>query len=839
MKNFRIKRRIPALLTLLLLVTLLPVPAKAADPLTLQSAAVTNGGGVGMTFDRAVSAVDFVNTIQTGFTITGLDRTLPITNATLHGISNNFVQLYFDAPVRGGEAVALSYTPGSVQAADGGLLAPIPSMDIENNLPHPAFGMDAPHPATVGASYTHTFTATGGTAPYSFTLDSVGGSLPGGLTLSENGVVTGVPTAAGTFPFAIFVTDGENAFDLQPFSITVQEPPVNVCEIAGVGYLTLDTALAAIPDAGSATITLLRNIDHNAGVFIEGKAVTFDLNGHTLNINNPAPGGFGLAVQLGGSVDLTGSGALNATGETYGVRVSTNVPITRATVTSATATGPTGEAAYAAGPASLTVLGDANASGINAFGAHAISNAVIHIEGNVHATNQGVYASSSVITVDGNVTADGTNLLGDAIGIGVGVYGGTGKAGVGGNVTANRVGAMARANGSITIDGMLTAPAYIQFADNEPVSIGDNVTPTTKTGYRTYQSAAVGTVWVRERFSVAVNGSYAQMTGAGSYTEGETVSIYAGTRSDYIFTGWTSSDVTITSTGSASASFTMPGKAVAVTANWSYKGGGGGGSSNKYCTITATAGKGGSISPNGNVSVREDLDKTFTITSSTGYVISDVLVNSKSVGAVRSYTFTNVRSNQTISVTFKAADRTNPQSGVGFQDVADDAYYAQAVAWAVDKGITKGASGTAFSPNTACTRAQAVTFLWRAMGSPEPAGTVNPFIIDIGSDAYYYKAVLWAVEKGITNGTGATTFSPDDVVTRGQAVMFQYRAAGKPAADTRNLFSDVKSDDYYYDAVLWAAKESIADGTSATAFNPASDCTRAQIVTFLFRYMGK
>ena len=124
----------------------------------------------------------------------------------------------------------------------------------------------------------------------------------------------------------------------------------------------------------------------------------------------------------------------------------------------------------------------------------------------------------------------------------------------------------------------------------------------------------------------------------------------------------------------------MPGKAVAVTANWSYKGGGGGGSSNKYCTITATAGKGGSISPNGNVSVREDLDKTFTITSSTGYVISDVLVNSKSVGAVRSYTFTNVRSNQTISVTFKAADRTNPQSGVGFQDVADDAYYAQAVA---------------------------------------------------------------------------------------------------------------------------------------------------------------
>ena len=837
------RRRIPALLlTLLLLITLLPIPAKAADPLTLQSAAVTTGGGVGLTFDRAVSAVDFVNTIKTGFTITGLDRTLPITNATLHGGSNNFVQLYFNAPVRGGEAVALSYTPGSVQAADGGLLAPIPSMDIENNLPHPTLGIDAPPPATVGASYTHTFTATGGTSPYRFTLDSVGGSLPGGLTLSENGAVSGVPTAAGTFPFAIFATDSENAFDLKSFSITVQEPPVNVCEIAGFGYLTLDAALAAIPGGGSATITLLRNIDHNAGVFIEGKAVTFDLNGHTLNINNPASGGFGLAVQSGGSVDLSGSGALNATGETYGVRVSTNSLTTRATVTNATATGPTGEAAYAAGPASVTILGDADASGINAFGAHAISNGVIHIEGNVHATNQGVYASSSVITVDGNVTANGADLLGDAIGIGVGVYGGTGNVKVGGNVTANRVGAMARANGSITIDGMLAAPAYIQFADDEPVSIDDNVTPTTKTGYRTYQSAAVGTVWVRERFSVAVNGSYAQTTGAGSYAEGETVSIYAGTRSDYTFTGWTSSDVTVTSAGSANASFTMPGKAVAVTANWRYNGGGGsgggGGSSYKYYAITAAAGTGGSISPNGNVSVQEDLDKTFTITPSTGYVISDVLVNGKSVGAVGSYTFTKVRSNQAINVTFQMADHTSPQSGAGFEDVADDAYYAKAIAWAVDKGITKGASGTTFSPNAACTRAQTVTFLWRAMGSPEPVGTVNPFT-DISSDAYYYKAVLWAVEKGITNGAGAATFSPNDVVTRGQAVMFQYRAAGKPAAGTRNPFSDVKSDDYCYDAVLWAAKESVTAGTSAAAFSPASDCTRAQIVTFLFRYMGK
>jgi len=123
------------------------------------------------------------------------------------------------------------------------------------------------------------------------------------------------------------------------------------------------------------------------------------------------------------------------------------------------------------------------------------------------------------------------------------------------------------------------------------------------------------------------------------------------------------------------------------------------------------------------------------------------------------------------------------------------------------------------------------------MGSPEPAGTANPFT-DVSSDAYYYKAVLWAVEKGITKGTTNTTFDPDATVTRAQAVTFQYRAAGTPEAAAANPFSDVASGAYYTDAVLWAVNSGVTKGTSATAFSPAQTCTRDQIVTFLWRQFG-
>ena len=260
---------------------------------------------------------------------------------------------------------------------------------------------------------------------------------------------------------------------------------------------------------------------------------------------------------------------------------------------------------------------------------------------------------------------------------------------------------------------------------------------------------------------------------------------------------------------------------------------GGGGSGYSYYTIKATAGAGGSISPSGNVSVREGRDQTFTITPDKGYAVSNVKIDGKSIGAVKSYTFENVSRTHTIEVIFMKANG-NPQTGV-FVDVATGSYYEDAVDWAVENGITKGTTATTFSPNATCTRAQAVTFLWRAAGSPEPETRAMPFA-DIPVGSYYYDAVLWAVENGITKGTSDTTFSPNMTCSRAQIVAFLWRSEKSPAAGTANPFADVKSTAYYADAVLWAVKENITKGTTSTTFSPNADCTRAQIVTFLYRF---
>ena len=263
-----------------------------------------------------------------------------------------------------------------------------------------------------------------------------------------------------------------------------------------------------------------------------------------------------------------------------------------------------------------------------------------------------------------------------------------------------------------------------------------------------------------------------------------------------------------------------------------HKSSSGGGWYDSYYTIKATAGAGGSISPSGSVSVREGRDQTFTITPDKSYAVSNVKIDGKSIGAVKSYTFENVRRTHTIEVIFMKANG-NPQTGV-FVDVATGSYYEDAVDWAVGNGITQGTDDTHFSPDGICTRAQAVTFLWRAAGSPKPETRTMPFA-DVPAGSYYYDAVLWAVENGIAKGTSDTTFSPNMTCSRVQIVTFLWRSEKSPAAGTANPFADVKSTAYYADAVLWAAKEDITKGTTNTTFSPDADCTRAQIVTFLWR----
>ena len=173
-----------------------------------------------------------------------------------------------------------------------------------------------------------------------------------------------------------------------------------------------------------------------------------------------------------------------------------------------------------------------------------------------------------------------------------------------------------------------------------------------------------------------------------------------------------------------------------------------------------------------------------------------------------------------------------------FTDVKEGIYYVDAVNWAVDKKVTSGKTETTFAPNDSCTRAQAVTFLWRAAGSPEPTASEMTFT-DVKADSYYDKAVLWAVENKITSGMSDTLFAPDATCSRSQIVTFLYRMQNSPESKAKNPFTDVKADAYYANAVLWAVENGVTTGASATTFDPAGDCTRGQIVTFLYRCLSK
>lgn len=172
-----------------------------------------------------------------------------------------------------------------------------------------------------------------------------------------------------------------------------------------------------------------------------------------------------------------------------------------------------------------------------------------------------------------------------------------------------------------------------------------------------------------------------------------------------------------------------------------------------------------------------------------------------------------------------------------FKDVSSESFYYEPVLWAFSRGVTTGTKAGEFSPDVTCTRGQVVTFLWRAMGEPEPSSDVNPFK-DIDEGAYYYKAVLWAAENGITNGMSASVFAPNGACTRGQVVTFLNRTAGNPTAQSDTCaFRDVETDAFYYDSVLWAVEHGVTNGVSATAFEPNKACSRGQIVTFLYRYL--
>ena len=341
------------------------------------------------------------------------------------------------------------------------------------------------------------------------------------------------------------------------------------------------------------------------------------------------------------------------------------------------------------------------------------------------------------------------------------------------------------------------------------------------------------------RYAVTVNGSYdAQNSSAGSYAAGSVVAVSAGSRSGYTFNGWTSgSNVVFDDPNAEETTFIMPDGSVTVTANWSRDGGssssGRDDSDPSYAVGIPDKTENGSVSVSPKNASQGDR-VTVTVKPDAGYELDSLKVLDKDGKELEltdkgdgRFTFIMPAGKVEVKATFTEEVKISP-----FRDVPTDAYYYEAVKWAQKKGITGGIGNDLFGPYQPCTRAQIVTFLWRAAGSPVVNYAMD--LADVSGDAYYAEAVRWALSQGITTGTADGRFAPDATCTRAQGMTFLFRAS-KASADGAPAFSDVAADAYYAEAVKWATDNGITNGTTSSTFSPGSGCTRAQIVTFLWR----
>ena len=372
------------------------------------------------------------------------------------------------------------------------------------------------------------------------------------------------------------------------------------------------------------------------------------------------------------------------------------------------------------------------------------------------------------------------------------------------------------------------------------------------------------TLEIPTQYTVTAHGLYGGVMGitpgedyTARYTVGAQVGLQIGKRDGFTLQGltlegiseeqlqWQAKDAESTTRG---ISFEMPAHNVTVTVNWKANGsssgggssgGGGGGTSTPGYTVSADKTENGAIAVSPQSASKGD-SVTITAAPDKGYELSGIKVIDQNGREVKltdkgsgKYTFTMPAGKVTIKADFIAQTVDSV-----FADVSADAYYYEAVKWAADKGITGGIGDSLFAPNQSCTRAQIVTFLWRSAGSPEPKALSS--FADVPADAYYAKAVAWAVENGITDGTSDTTFAPGTICTRAQGAALLYRAAGSPAVSGSAAFTDVAADAYYADAAAWAEQKGITGGIGNGLFGPHNNCTRAQIVTFLYRmYQGK
>lgn len=328
------------------------------------------------------------------------------------------------------------------------------------------------------------------------------------------------------------------------------------------------------------------------------------------------------------------------------------------------------------------------------------------------------------------------------------------------------------------------------------------------------------------------NGTITSSAEGGKINKGDTVTFTAQPASGYSFAGWvidgkpggTENPLTLTIGENTKISATFE--------RTSSGGGGGGSSAPAKSPITIDETDNATVTADAS-SAKAGQTVTITVKPDEGYKVEKVKVTDKNGSTVKvtdngdgTYSFKMPATGVTVTPVIGKTDGR-------FVDVPVNEYFFDPVYWAVGKGITAGTDDTHFSPDGICTRAQMLTFLWRALGKPAASDTVNPFK-DVEKGAYYYDAVLWGIEKGVTNGVSATAFDPDSTVTRAQAAAFLYRYYGKKT-ETANPFTDVEKSAYYFDAVLWAAANKVTTGKTATTFDPNGGCTRAQVMTFLYR----
>ena len=415
----------------------------------------------------------------------------------------------------------------------------------------------------------------------------------------------------------------------------------------------------------------------------------------------------------------------------------------------------------------------------------------------------------------------------------------TGGSTTGGSTTGGSTTGGSTTGGSTT-GGSTTGGSTTGGSTTGGSTTGGSTTGGSTTGGSTTGGSTTGGGETSDEYTITFNGNGGAPSAANMTTVGKKLSsLPTATHSgSYSFAGWytaTSGGTQITTAYEFSADTT-------VYAHWTYTGGGGsysgGSSTSTYPVSTPNKVENGSVvvSPK-NASEGDTV--TVTVEPDSGYTLDGLVVIDKNGNELKltekgdgQYTFIMPAGKVEIKASFIKEIETSP-----FADVKIDAYYYEAVKWAQEKGITSGIGDNQFGPEQSCTRAQIVTFLWRAAGSPEPKGTAAG-MTDVISGSYYEKAVAWAIENGITTGTGNGAFSPDDTCTRAQAVTFLARALGTKAG-LKAEFNDVATDAYYAEAVAWAAANGVTTGIGGGLFGPDDSCTRGQIVTFLFRAYNK